>query len=202
MLCPFRVARVSRLIGKSDITVNRCGWQVEPCRSVGSGSAARHLHQESQAPQKRKERHSQESGAPWSLCWSLAPQDYVGNGIFPLHLLETSRSVSPFSGPLRWRLLLPGVFSILGWSKCSQRLNITGAYLIAIVMPFIIMFIFNILLRLCRKDFLDYGSRLKKTLLKTIETCLTADTADSNASPVLQARCAGSDAGSGGREGR
>jgi len=28
LLCPFRVARVSRLIGKSHTTANSCGWQV------------------------------------------------------------------------------------------------------------------------------------------------------------------------------
>jgi hypothetical protein len=28
LLCPFRVARVSRLIGNSDITANSRGWQV------------------------------------------------------------------------------------------------------------------------------------------------------------------------------
>ena len=135
LLCPFRVARVSRLIGKSDITVNRCGWQVEPCRSVGSGSAARHLHQESQAPQNRKERHSQESGAPWSLCWSLAPQDYVGNGIFPLHLLETSRSVSLFGAAslavtLTGRLLYFGLVEMLPAPKHHWRLSNSNRYAI------------------------------------------------------------------------
>jgi hypothetical protein len=35
LLCPFRVARVSRLIGKSDITANERGWQAETQRLPG-----------------------------------------------------------------------------------------------------------------------------------------------------------------------
>jgi hypothetical protein len=32
-----------------------------------------------------------------------------------------SRAGFPFSGPLRWRMLVPGVCSILGWSVLFQR---------------------------------------------------------------------------------
>jgi hypothetical protein len=76
----------------------------------------------------------------------------------------------PFSGPLRWRLLLPGVFFILGWSSNSQRLIITGAYLIAIVMPNSALFTFNNLHRQTHKDSLDSGSYFRKILQKTIES--------------------------------
>jgi hypothetical protein len=50
---------------------------------------------------------------------------------------------SSFSGPLPWRMLLPGACSSLGWSKFSQRLYITGTLLLAIMVPIRCLFYFN-----------------------------------------------------------
>jgi Ca2+/Na+ antiporter len=40
-------------------------------------------------------------------------------------------------------MLVPGACLSLGWSELFQRLYITGAYLIAILMPLLIFFDFN-----------------------------------------------------------
>jgi hypothetical protein len=40
-------------------------------------------------------------------------------------------------------MLLPGACSSLGWSELFQRLYITGAYLVAILVPFLNLFDFN-----------------------------------------------------------
>jgi hypothetical protein len=50
---------------------------------------------------------------------------------------------TPFSGPLRWRMLLPGACLSMGWSELFQRLYITGTFLLAILMPLMTFLDFN-----------------------------------------------------------
>jgi len=54
LLCPFWVARVSRVIGKSDSTANSCGWQASfvACWSQAPVDTVRN------PTAKRKKRHS------------------------------------------------------------------------------------------------------------------------------------------------
>jgi len=113
---PFRVARVSRLIGKSDTTANRHCWQVRfwgrlPAKSsIGAPGSP-----------KCKKRHSIWSGASLSCAGHWPPKSSCGRWLSPPCLLQTSRPVHPFWGPLRWRLLLPGACCALGWQESLQQ---------------------------------------------------------------------------------
>ena len=85
LLCPFRVARVSRLIGNSDTTANCCGWQANSVayriRPVG-----RHPKLASKVPQTQ-ETPLQTEWRSAVLRWSLASQMICGRWLFPPCLL-------------------------------------------------------------------------------------------------------------------
>ena len=109
-LCPFqqfqngfRVARVSRLIGKSDTTAKRVGLQVEPIptqfyRRSGWWAAS---PQTLETPLPSEWRFA-------VLRWSLASQAFEDGGYIHRAFCRFSWPVSPFEGPLQWRCLLPG----------------------------------------------------------------------------------------------
>jgi hypothetical protein len=65
---------------------------------------------------------------------------------------------APESSPLRWRMLLPDACSSLGWSEFFQRLNITGTYPYAILIPFLNLFDFNDLRTHKSENILNSGS--------------------------------------------
>ena len=97
------MARISRLIGISDTTVKRHGWQVH-----FAGTSVRN-------PGKNRlaERPNARNATPmeWRfavLRWSLASQAIEDGGYFHRAFYRFFRPVSPFEGPLLWRMLLPG----------------------------------------------------------------------------------------------
>jgi len=119
-LCPFqsfqknfRVARVSRLIGKSDTTAKPVGLQVGLCPypfySIRIAGAQAPLTLET--PLQSEWRFA-------VLRWSLASRAFEGGGYIHRAFCRFSRPVSPFEGPLQWRSLLPGPAVLLaGWES-------------------------------------------------------------------------------------
>jgi hypothetical protein len=104
LLYPSRVARISRLIGKSDTTVNRHGWQVYFAGTFAHFGA------------RCRKRHSEWNGVFAVLRWSLASQIMWWTALFPPYLLQTvPAGNSLFEGPLLLRMLLQGACSSLGW---------------------------------------------------------------------------------------
>jgi hypothetical protein len=73
----------------------------------------------------------------------------MADGIFRRAELRLLRPISPFQVPLRWRMLLPDVFSI-PWAGLTSpsALYITGVFLLAIVVPFYGFFIIQRLARI------------------------------------------------------
>jgi hypothetical protein len=100
LLYPSRVARISRLIGKSDTTVNQDGWQV-----YFSGTQGKHIpffgciqfglrfgadgSVTNSCAQKSRKRHSKWSGVFAVLRWSLASQIVWWTVVFSPYLLQT-----------------------------------------------------------------------------------------------------------------
>jgi hypothetical protein len=97
-LCPFRVARVSRLIGKSDTTYNRPGWQVPfPATSASNLS---------QSAQNGPQTYETPLPSEWRfvvLRWSLASQLAEDGGESTVPTTGSSGRFPPFEGPLLWR---------------------------------------------------------------------------------------------------
>lgn len=75
----------------------------------------------------------------------------------------------PNSGPLLWRMLLPGICSSLGWSVLFQRPYITGAILIAIQGPIELLISFKTLQEIDLIIILDSGGNSFRFLRKIIE---------------------------------
>jgi hypothetical protein len=94
---PFRVARVSRLIGNPDITANGCGWQVNfaaPRFPAAAGAFPNGLFMT---------RQTQEAPLPseWRFsvpCWSLASRINCGRRYLPPRLLQSPDRSLPFEG--------------------------------------------------------------------------------------------------------
>ena len=89
LLSPFRVARVSRLIGNSHTTVNSCGWQVNSTAPspIGTGLNLEPKTLQTQETPLRKE---------WRftvLRLSLASQKVCGRQFLPPYLFLPSRPV-------------------------------------------------------------------------------------------------------------
>jgi len=101
-LCPAGVARVSRLIGKSDTTAKCSGWQVD----FGQ-TGLRNLHLLDQIGTGRRKRHSNWSGVSLSCAGHWPPKQLRTMVIFIAPSAGLFRPVSPFEGPLLWRWLLP-----------------------------------------------------------------------------------------------
>lgn len=157
LLCPFRVARVSRLIGNSHTTVNFCGWQaasrlcgIWPCGPRPSPGRPK-TAQTQEAPLQTEWRLTcvaQVTGLP-TICGRLV-DSAVPTSDFPAGLpLVEDRYVA---------VALTGCPLFLGWSELFQRPYITGVNLIAIVGPFRRPLIFNDLVKPERGLFLDSGS--------------------------------------------
>jgi hypothetical protein len=72
----------------------------------------------------------------------------------------------PFSGPLDWRLLLPGACCTWLAGIPSSRF-ITGAYLVAIGVPFGISFIFMHIKNPSGRDCFDSGRKNREKFQKT-----------------------------------
>ena len=134
-----RVARVSRLIGNSDTTVKRHGWQVAygitgSSEFAGRGYFIRQMHK---TPLQTERRFA-------VLRWSLASQILCGRRLSPPFPLQAPRRFVPFEGPLRRRLLLPGACSSLGWPEFTPAAGTSLApYFAAIAIPFARLFCFN-----------------------------------------------------------
>jgi hypothetical protein len=89
LLSPFRVARVSRLIGNSHTTVNSCGWQVNSTAPspIGTGLNLEPKTLQTQETPLRKE---------WRftvLRLSLASQKFVAGSCFRRYRFSPSRPV-------------------------------------------------------------------------------------------------------------
>ena len=118
------MARVSRLIGKSDTTGKRLRWQVDFSVSVSPGPG--HLNQTGIEKAQTQETPLRLEWRFSVLRWSLASQKSEDGGC-PPRLLQAFRPVSPMKGPLLWRLLLPGP-AVLGLAGIlSSSRYITGA---------------------------------------------------------------------------
>ena len=152
LLYPSRVARISRFIGKSDITVNQGGWQVNfqgtgadasqfcPCMHFGTFSSSKQIVPSlfcNSAP-KRTERHSKWSGVLAVLRWSLASQIMWWTAVFST--VPTAgcpgrsfpfRRAALFADALAGRLLF---FGLAG--RFSSSRYITGTLVVAILVPF------------------------------------------------------------------
>jgi hypothetical protein len=93
LLCPFRVARISRLIGKSDITSNSRGWQVELRGSrlpapLYAGFGGRKTCQTQETPLLIEWRF------PISYLWPLASQTIYGRWCLHRTNFRLARPVS------------------------------------------------------------------------------------------------------------
>jgi hypothetical protein len=102
------LARVSRLIGKSDTTAKPRSWQVD-FRGTLFQVKVRNGQARIEQLTRRKKRHS--NGVAFAvLRWSLASQAIGARWLYPLSLLQAvPAGNSLFEGPLDWRFLLPGV---------------------------------------------------------------------------------------------
>jgi hypothetical protein len=93
------------------------------------------------------------------IALSLASQIILWTaGLYAVHATSYPGWFASCEGPLRWRMLLPGACSSLGWSEFFQRLNITGTYPYAILIPFMNLFDFNDLRVHKSENILNYGS--------------------------------------------
>ncbi len=109
----FGVARVSRLIGKSDTTAKRPGWQVYFAGTLGAGASP-----SAQNSPKRTKRHSVRNGVSLSCTGHWPPRYRVYGGCF-------HRTYCRFPG--RFSLLraaslavaLAGSCCSLGWPDLS-----------------------------------------------------------------------------------
>jgi hypothetical protein len=107
-LCPFGVARVSRLIGKSDTTAKRAGWQVHK-RGTGKrgiGSRAIRVSSQQQAPI-----HETPLQTEWRfavLRWSLASQAIEDGGYIHRAFCRLSGRFPLLRGRYFGGWLLPG----------------------------------------------------------------------------------------------
>jgi hypothetical protein len=165
---PIRVARVSRLIGISDTTAKRSGWQVyfsgtgmgtNPCNQPGGRTGG-----QTESPPKAALTHEtplQSERRFGVLHRPLASRSIAAGGFFHRTYCRFPQPVYPFSGPLLWRLLLPGICCSWLAENCGSR-YITGTCLIAIGRPFETVFIFNKLCRISGCDCLDSGSKTEK----------------------------------------
>jgi hypothetical protein len=184
-LSPVRVARVSRLIGNSDTTANRRGWQVFRLRRFTQMSFLRTwLAQFETSPQSTNA--TPIGVAHTVLRWSLASQLNVWPVVFST--VPTAGSPDryvPLSGPLLggcscrvsaffW---LPGVL--------SGSLFITGILSIAIGAPFLNMFDFNCLCSPHESVFLDSRSNKGFLIPKTVDRVLNPGKSGNNVCPGL-----------------
>jgi len=112
--CPFRVARVSRLIGNSHITVNSSGWQVNPAPLRPRGSHRDAVPIRNPTSSKRKKRHSKKSGVSLALRLSLASQKVCGPRFLPPYLLSPSRPVCLYSRTAALAVALAGWLLFFG----------------------------------------------------------------------------------------
>jgi hypothetical protein len=137
-LCPFRVARVSRLIGKSDTTAKRPRWQV-----YFRGYLLDKLGNSAQNGPECKKRHSDQSGVSLSCAGHWPPKQLRtvvistapsagSSGRFPLLR-------GRYLGGCSCRILL--FFGLAGIFSSSRY--ITGTLDIAIHWPFQSPFIFR-----------------------------------------------------------
>ena len=116
LLCPFRVARVSRLIGKSDTTVNR------------GRLASRNLWQATSALNMRCTQSTQthRNATPNGVAFLLScaghwpPKSYGGRWFFPPYLLQAvPAGHSLFKGPLLFADALAGCLLFFGLAGLS-----------------------------------------------------------------------------------
>ncbi len=124
---PFRVARVSRLIGNFDTTANGCGWQAN---SAATGFPRRRTQSQSEGSCP-----SQTQETPLSSEWrsalprqSLAPNSTRGRWLLPPCLLETSPAGLP---PLEGRFVsvaLAGRLLFLGLAGVSLAAGTSLAF--------------------------------------------------------------------------
>jgi len=116
LLCPFRVARVSRLIGNSHTTVNSFGWQEYfEALTLTTPTWAQSPNVELKTLQTQ-ETPLDKSGVSLSCACHWPPKKFVVGSIFRRTSSRLPDRSASIQGPLRWRLLLPGSFSSLGWS--------------------------------------------------------------------------------------
>src|ERR1700690_2272737 len=83
---PFRVACVSRLIGRSDTTAKHPGWQVHSLSNW-----MRNLSMEPPGTRRKAETPPPEEWRFTVLHWSLASQASIGRWLFPPYLLQNSQ---------------------------------------------------------------------------------------------------------------
>ena len=163
-LCPAGVARVSRLIGKSDTTAKRLGWQVNFAQT-GLRSPS-HLYQIGTECRKR---HSDRSGVSLSCAGHWPPKQ----------MRTMVVSIAPSAGSSGRFTLLRGRF--IGGGSCrillffglagilSSSRYITGTFHIAIHGPFAPIFVFNNLRIWNRDVFLQYRIQEQRLIPKIID---------------------------------
>ena len=106
------------------------------------------------------------------LRWSLASQQIVDGWLFPPSPIAGFPGRFSLLRAARWRLLLPGVCCLWAGRNFSSSRYITGALLIAIGMPFLHAFCFNLLRKAIGSLCLDSRSNLRIILHKSIEPVL------------------------------
>jgi len=116
-LCPVRVARVSRLIGNSDTTANRSGWQVSIFPEVPVAAIPKCFARLRCNRQQMQKRHSI-GVASAVLRWSLASQLMCGRWSCPPCLPQNPPAGFPF---FQGRFLADALAGSLPFSGAGRK---------------------------------------------------------------------------------
>jgi len=161
------VARVSRLIGKSDSTAKRPGWQV--------GMATQRGWKEAKGCWRAfgpKRGNATPIGVAFrSPALVTGPQIVDVRWVFHRTYCRLSDRSSLFEGRFVGGGSCRAPAHLLGWLNVTPAAGfITGAYLVAIELPIGPSFSFNRIQELCSDGFLQYGSPVDYLIRKTIES--------------------------------
>lgn len=139
---PVRVARVSRLIGKSDTTANARCWQADsnpPGLPIPAGpiiSRRSTVCQTQETPLCTEWRFN-------LLLWSLASRILRGRSLCLPYLLVASRPVTASSRTAEFAATLDGSLILCAGRDLPSSLHVTGAITLAIAVPYSHHLIFN-----------------------------------------------------------